>query len=290
VRAGDEAAFELLVWRHGPMVLGACRRVLRHEQDAEDAFQATFLVLARNAGAIGKSASLAGWLYTVAYRVALRARQRRAARGRPAALAAGATVADARPGPADLAAAREDRPQLEAEVARLPEKYRAAFVLCCLESKTTTEAAEVLGCPRGTVLSRLARAREQLRRRLSGRRVAPAALPLATLLAEYTRPVADVSPVLVTGAAHLARLVAAGQAPAGDASPTALALANGALLSAGPAGLIKVSVVLAVVAAAGAAVAVLAYAPAPPAVAPCHGSAAAPTCPTGPSPGPLAAP
>src|SRR3954466_15168358 len=70
----DEAAFELLVWRHGPMVLGLCRRLLRHEHDAEDAFQATLLTLARKAGSIGRRCSLAGWLYTVAYRVALRAR------------------------------------------------------------------------------------------------------------------------------------------------------------------------------------------------------------------------
>src|SRR5262245_13351716 len=80
VRGGDEAAFEVLVWRHGPMVLGACRRVLRHEQDAEDAFQATFLTLARKAAEAGRRGSLGGWLYTVAYRIALRARQRQAAR------------------------------------------------------------------------------------------------------------------------------------------------------------------------------------------------------------------
>src|SRR5215471_9622680 len=77
----DEAAFELLMWRHGPMVFGVCRRVLRHTQDAEDAFQATFLMLARKAASIGKRESVSGWLYTVAYRIALRARKRGARRG-----------------------------------------------------------------------------------------------------------------------------------------------------------------------------------------------------------------
>src|SRR5205807_825998 len=121
--AGDEAAFELLVWRHGPVVLGVCRRVLRHEQDAEDAFQATFLTLARQAGAISRRASLGGWLYTVAYRVALRARQRRAARGRREAPLEGEPPPGPAAGPAEELARREAGPLLEAEVARLPEKY-----------------------------------------------------------------------------------------------------------------------------------------------------------------------
>src|SRR5262245_40431889 len=88
ITARDEAAFEVLLWRHGPLVLGVCRQVLRHEQDAEDAFQATFLTLVRKAGSIGRRTALAGWLYKVAYRIALRARARtahQAAREQPAA-------------------------------------------------------------------------------------------------------------------------------------------------------------------------------------------------------------
>jgi RNA polymerase sigma factor (sigma-70 family) len=207
---GDEAAFELLVWRHGPMVLGACRRVLRHEQDAEDAFQATFLALARRAAAIRKSQSLGGWLYTVAHRVALRAREDRDARPYIAELTGKEPAADPRPGPAEELARREVGPLLESEVARLPEKYRAAFVLCYLEGKTNEEAAELLGCPKGTVLSRLARARERLRRRLAGRHLARDDLDVAAVLVGHGRDLPDPSSALVAGAARLAWWVAAG--------------------------------------------------------------------------------
>jgi RNA polymerase sigma factor (sigma-70 family) len=271
VRQGDEAAFELLVWRHGPMVLGACRRVLRHEQDAEDAFQATFLTLARKAAAIGRGESLGGWLYTVAHRAAHRALRRREARGCTEPLGDDAPAVDTHPGPTDLVSAQELRPLLDAEVARLPEKYRAAFVLCYLEGKTNTEAAEVLGCPRGTVQSRLARARKRLRRRLSDRHITPAALTFGALLADHVRPLADVSPVLVAGAVYLAGLVAAGRPLAGAASPAALALADPLGLSLS--GLKKMAGALTVLAAAGAGVAALVYGrdhadPAPPAC--CH--------------------
>jgi RNA polymerase sigma factor (sigma-70 family) len=224
VRAGDEAAFELLVWRHGPMVWGVCMRVLRHEQDAEDAFQAAFLVLARKAAAIGKRASLGGWLYTVAHRVALRARERRAARGRPEELREEQAAVF---GPEEELARREAGPLLDAEVARLPEKYRAAVVLCYLEGKTNEEAAALLGCPKGTILSRLARARERLRRRLAARDLVFAAGPFAVLLAGLARPVAEVSPVLVTATAHAALLYAVGKSVLVAASSTALELAEG---------------------------------------------------------------
>src|SRR5262245_19095542 len=143
------------------MMLGVCRRVLDHAQDAEDAFQATFLTLALKAGSIDKSASLGSWLFKVAYRAALRARRRRAARGgREVPLAEGLALCEAGPGPPEVLAWREVRPLLDAEVCRLQEKYQAAFVLCCLEGKTNEQAAELLGCPKGTVLSLLARARE----------------------------------------------------------------------------------------------------------------------------------
>jgi RNA polymerase sigma factor (sigma-70 family) len=167
----DGAAFELLLWRHGPKVLGVCRRVLRHEQDAEDAFQATFLVLARKAASVGRREAIGPWLYRVAYRVALRAKAR--ADRRP--------VRQARPEDVPAVERTPDliwadlRPVLDEEVSRLPGKYRAAFVLCYLDGKTNEEAARELGCPTGTVLSRLAWARERLRGRLARRGLAPCA-------------------------------------------------------------------------------------------------------------------
>jgi RNA polymerase sigma factor (sigma-70 family) len=206
----DEAAFELLVWRHGPMVLGVCRRVLQDAHDAEDAFQATFLTLARKGGSIGRRESLAGWLYTVAQRIALRARARQARRNsreRPLP----ALVEEAACDPSDLLAWRDLRPLLDAEVARLPEKYRDAFILCYVEGKTNEEAAEQLGCPKGTVLSRLSRARERLRKRLSGRGVLLAAAPFALMLARNARVLAEVSPALIQGTVGMAALVAVGK-------------------------------------------------------------------------------
>jgi RNA polymerase sigma factor (sigma-70 family) len=160
----DEAAFEVLLWRHGPTVLGVCRRVLRHEQDAEDAFQATFLVLARKAGSIGTGQALGSWLYRVAQRVAVRAKVlagKRAARQAP--------LADVAADPAPDPAWSDLRRVLDEEVSRLPEKYRAPFVLCYLDGKTNADAARALGCPKGTVLSRLAWARQRLRARLTRR-------------------------------------------------------------------------------------------------------------------------
>jgi RNA polymerase sigma factor (sigma-70 family) len=198
----DEAAFAALVRRHGPMVLSVCRRVLAG--DAEDAFQATFLILARKAGAVRRPDRLAGWLYGVANRVARRARA--AARRRAVPLG------DTEPAvpPADDAVWRDLRPVLDAEINRLAEHYRLPFVLCYLEGRTNAEAARLLGCRPGTVLSRLARAREQLRRRLTRRGVTLSAGALAAALSEQTAPAAvafDLAGVAV-------RLAAAGAAPA----------------------------------------------------------------------------
>jgi RNA polymerase sigma factor (sigma-70 family) len=168
----DEAAFESLVWRHGAMVLGVCRRVTRHEQDAEDAFQAVFLTFARAAGAITRGDSVGGWLYRVAGRVARKARARSA---RLATLPLDEVV---QPGmdPADEATRHELRPVLDEEVGRLPGKYREPFVLCYLQGRTNVQAAQELGWPKGTVATRLARARRLLRARLGRRGLA---LPVA---------------------------------------------------------------------------------------------------------------
>jgi RNA polymerase sigma factor (sigma-70 family) len=221
----DEAAFELLVWRHGTMVLNLCRRVLRQEQDTEDAFQATFLILARKARSIGKRQACASWLYKVAYRVALAARAEAAPR-----------AARESPCPEQLPAAeasddliwRDLRPLLDEEVTRLPEKYRAAFVLCCLEGRTGAEAAEQLRCPEGTVLSRLSRARARLRRRLLSRGVSlPAGVLIAVVAARGQA--AEVTAGLVNSTSKAALAVAAGKAVAAVASARAATLTEGAL-------------------------------------------------------------
>jgi RNA polymerase sigma factor (sigma-70 family) len=224
VRCHDEAAFEVLVWRHGTMVLGLCRRLLRHEHDAEDAFQATFLVLARKARSISKREALASWLYKVAYRIALAARAVTAARR---AREQG-WVEMGTPDTAEDAVWRDLRPVLDEEVLRLPEKYRAAFVLCCLEGKTNDEAAELLGCPKGTVLSRLARARERLRGRLVRRGVVLSAGVLAVMAANKGSA-ATVPAGLVETTLRAALAVAAGSAPAAVASGPVTALMEGAL-------------------------------------------------------------
>jgi DNA-directed RNA polymerase specialized sigma24 family protein/protocatechuate 3,4-dioxygenase beta subunit len=179
VAHGDEAAFEVVVWRHGPMVLSVCRRVLHQEQDAEDAFQATFLALVRKASSIHRHDAVASWLYRVAQRIALRARAMAAQRGaveKQVAVDACAVAVDC--GWCDL------RPLLDLEVNRLPERYRLPLVLCYFEGRTADEAAQQLRCPRGTILSRLARAREKLRSRLSRRGLALSAGLLALSLKE----------------------------------------------------------------------------------------------------------
>ena len=175
----DEAAFAALLRRHGPMVLAVCRRVLHHEADAEDAFQATFLILIRQAAGIARPAALGCWLHEVALRTACRARARSATRRRH--------ERQVPPMPQqDFVAAvawHDLQPVLDEEVSRLPAKYREAFVLCCLQGRTCAQAAEHLGCPRGTVWRRLASARELLRARLTRRGLALPAGALAAALA-----------------------------------------------------------------------------------------------------------
>jgi RND family efflux transporter MFP subunit len=179
----DEAAFEALVRRHGRLVFGLSRRVLGARQDAEDAFQATFLVLARKAKSISRSEMVGTWLYKVAYRVALAARARRAknaVREKQLDCAAVSPSADA------SAAAQwaEAAAILDDEVQRLPARLRSAIVLCYFGGKTVDEAADTTGCPRGTMASRLARARERLRLGLTKRGVVLSAAALAAGLSE----------------------------------------------------------------------------------------------------------
>src|SRR5262245_55101973 len=202
----DEAAFADLLQRDGPMVLGVGRRLLGEPADADDAFQATFLVLVRHARAVRKRASVASWLYGVAYRTALKARARRTAwrrRQRPAP-----TMQPQEP--ADDLVWRDLRPLLDEEVARLPDKYRAPLLLCDVEGLTYEEAARRLGCTRGALSARLTRARELLRGRLTRRGVTMTAAVLGAALGQHAR--AAVPAALATATLRAGSLTVAGQA------------------------------------------------------------------------------
>src|SRR5262245_44365326 len=218
----DEAAFSALLERHGPMVWGVCRRLLRDSHRAEDAFQATFLVLVRKAGAIGQRERLANWLYGVAVRVALRARVQVAQRQeRERALPeVPAVTADTTP-QFDLNAV------LDEAVQRLPARYRLPVVLCYLQGKTNAEAAADLGWPEGTVFSRLARARERLRQQLGRRGIA---LSAGALAAAMQQQLPAVPPSTINDTLHLALLTLAGPAAApAVVSPPVAALAEGVM-------------------------------------------------------------
>ncbi len=217
-RQRDEGAFELLVWRHGPMVHNVCRRVLRDAHAAEDAFQATFLTLVRKAASIARRESLPGWLYRVAYRVALRARERQGHwRSGDDLLQEVAAPAEA------VSDCREWLALLDEEIGRLPEKYRVPLVLCHLEGKTLAEAARLLGCPRGTVAVQLSRARQRLRGSLARRGVA-----LSTALGAALASRASLSAALVQTTVR-AVLSYAGRAGVGVVSPAVISLTEGVL-------------------------------------------------------------
>ncbi len=163
----DEDAFAALMERHGHLVFKVCRLVLGHQQDAEDAFQATFLVLARHAGSIRQAETVGSWLYRVAYRVAAKAGAQMVKR-RTHERRIGTKVQTE---PDAELAWQELQAVLNQELNRLPEKYRAPFVLCCLEGKSGSEVAQQLGWKEGTVSGRLAEARKRLQQRLSRRGV-----------------------------------------------------------------------------------------------------------------------
>jgi RNA polymerase sigma factor (sigma-70 family) len=243
VNEGDSAAFRGLVVRHGPIVLQMCRGVLHDTHDAEDAFQATFMVLARKARLIKDPDSLGGWLRGVAYRTALRARCR-AARRR--------TIERTRAEMVRSEIAPEDispdlRQMIRAELERLPDPYREPVTLCYLEGLTHQEAARRLGWPVGTVKVRLVRGRRLLRERLDRRGVRLGAGLFLLLLNPRNAPA--VPELLVQSTARAMTIAAKGRRVAtGSEFAVALELASGALRPAAPVAFKCVFVALVVIA------------------------------------------
>jgi RNA polymerase sigma factor (sigma-70 family) len=219
----DEAAFEALVRRHGSMVLGVCRRVLQNAHDAEDAFQATFLVLARKASSIRERDSIGGWLYRVGYHMALKSRAQAAARRKREIRAARSLQTD----PLAELTGRELLTVLDEELQGLPECERVALVFCYLESKTCEAAARDAGCSESTLKRRLERGKERMRTRLARRGVT---LPTALLLAGLATSANAAVPTALTAAVVKASLLAAeGMIAAGGGAAQAAALAGDAI-------------------------------------------------------------
>jgi RNA polymerase sigma factor (sigma-70 family) len=213
----SEAAFGALVRRHGPMVLGVCRRVLGNEQDAEDAYQATFLVLARKARHLQSRELVGNWLYGVARRTAQKAR---VARSRRSGHEEAAPVRDSKDPVAELTV-QEAQQVVDRELENLPAKFRAPVVLCCLEGLARDEAAKQLGWPVALVKSRLEQGRELLRRRLGGRGLTlPAGFLALGLLAGTAQ--AAVRPTLAGATVKAGTLVAAGGSAVGLVSQQAI--------------------------------------------------------------------
>ncbi len=218
----DGAAFEALLRRHGAMVLSVCRRILRNAHDAEDAFQATFVVLIRKAPEFADRASVANWLYGVAYHTALKARAAAAKRRAKESQVSAMTRPEAR-GPGS---GPDIRPLIDQELYRLPARFREPVVLCDLEGKTRKEAAEKLGCPEGTVASRLARAHAILARRLARYGLALSTGSFAAVMTEEAAS-AGVPASLMKPTVQAALVLVAGEAvPAGLLSAPALGLAE----------------------------------------------------------------
>jgi RNA polymerase sigma factor (sigma-70 family) len=221
----DEATVAALVRRHGPMVWGVCRRVLRNHQDAEDAFQATFLVLVRRAAAIWPREMLANWLHGVAHQTALKARATGAKRQTREKQVNQMPEPKAE-GEPDLW--RDLQPLLDRELSRLPDKYRLAIILCDLEGTSRKDAAQQLGIPEGTLSSRLTTARTMLVRRLARHRLALSAGALAAGLSQNVAA-GGPPPAVALSAIKAATLVAAGHAADGVVSAKVAALTDGVL-------------------------------------------------------------
>jgi RNA polymerase sigma factor (sigma-70 family) len=247
VEQKDPAAFEVLVWRHAALVLAVCRRVLRRPADVDDAFQATFLVFLQRAASIRQGTTLAGWLYRVAYRTALRARRSAARRS------AHERLAPPRPAvewpPANVAG--EVQPALDEELNRLPERYRAPLVLRYLQGLNKEETARLLGCPVGTVSSRLHRGQERLRGRLVRRGVTLTAAGLGVLLSREPAAALALSDRIRSFLQSALAVVAGGSWQSAGVSPPVIALARSVLNRMLLARLANVAAVLLIVAAVG---------------------------------------
>ena len=221
----DEAAFAALLQRHGPLVFAVCRQVLREAHDAEDAFQATFLVLARKAASIRKRESLAAWLHKVAFNIAWTVKtstSQRQANERQA-------ISMSQTNLVDEVALRDLQTLIHEEVDLLAEKYRVPIVLCYLEGKTHEVAARQLGWPLGTVKGRLARARDLLRTRLVRRGLTLSGGTLATVLTQSAASGHVSAALLGQTLSAAVSFAAGGTIPAGTASAQAVTLAQGAL-------------------------------------------------------------
>jgi RNA polymerase sigma factor (sigma-70 family) len=219
----EEAAFEAIVRRHGVMVYRVCWRALGQSQDAEDAFQATFLLLAQKLRTVRKHDSLSSWLHGVAYRVALQARGRAARRQRHEQRAAMTQVERS----ADLSA-QELLAVLDAELGRLPDRWRLPLILCYLEGRTQDESARLLGWGKSTLRRRLEAARDALGRRLAGRSLAWSAGLSAALLSDCVGS-ASPAPGLIVSTIEAARSVAAGGTAVTAASARVVAITEGVL-------------------------------------------------------------
>jgi RNA polymerase sigma factor (sigma-70 family) len=216
----DEAAFAALVRRHGSMVMGVCRRLLHDQHDAEDAFQATFLILVRKAASIAKRELVANWLYGVAHKTALKARainMRRRAKEKQVAEMPDLVVGECTVAGEQLLAL------LDQELSRLPKKYRVPILLCDLEGKTRRQAAALLDCPEGSLSSRLARGRAMLAGRLTRHGVAVSAGALAAALAQQAAS-AGVPSGLLASTVKSSALLAAGEVAVSALPPKAATL------------------------------------------------------------------
>jgi RNA polymerase sigma factor (sigma-70 family) len=227
LREREEAAFASLVRRHGPMVWGVCRRVLGNHHDAEDAFQATFLVLVRKAATVLPRQKVANWLYGVAHLTALKARA--AAAQRRVKERQVRDVPDRQATEQDLWS--DLQPLLDQELSRLPEKYRTPVVLCDLEGKTYHAAARQIGCPEGTLSARLARARALLAKRLARHGLAVSGGAVALALAQNTAS-AGVPPLVASSTIKAATLLAAGKTAASAVIPANVAALTEGVLKA----------------------------------------------------------
>jgi RNA polymerase sigma factor (sigma-70 family) len=212
----DDHAFAALVWRYGPLIWRVSRSVLAHDEDAEDTFQATFLVLARKAATLKRRKSIAGWLYETAFRLALNSRKSAARRHRREAQVCQKPGAD----PVEQLSVREARTILTEELRRLPAEYRDPVMLCLYQGLTQDEAAQRLGCALSTLKRRLERGRTLLAQRLTRRGLVPAVALAVTLSSRST-----VSGLLVQTTITAAKDFVAGQALTGGGA----ALAGGLL-------------------------------------------------------------